>query len=225
MDYAQHIASQINVGVRQVEKTIELLEQGATVPFIARYRKEVTGNLNEVQIAVIRDLLLKLKEIDKRREAILQSIEEQGKLTADLKAQIEKAETLTELEDLYLPFKPKRKTRATMAIEKGLQPLADELWKQYRCDVEQLAAQFVNEEKGVATTDEALAGARDIMAEHISEDIAARNKVRNIFRRTAMLSSKVVKAKEEEAGKRTPCVPRHTASSPCSVARAKGCCV
>ena len=201
MDYAQHIASQINVGVRQVEKTIELLEQGATVPFIARYRKEVTGNLNEVQIAVIRDLLLKLKEIDKRREAILQSIEEQGKLTADLKAQIEKAETLTELEDLYLPFKPKRKTRATMAIEKGLQPLADELWKQYRCDVEQLAAQFVNEEKGVATTDEALAGARDIMAEHISEDIAARNKVRNIFRRTAMLSSKVVKAKEEEAGK------------------------
>ena len=201
MDYAQHIASQINVGVRQVEKTIELLEQGATVPFIARYRKEVTGNLNEVQIAVIRDLLIKLKEIDKRREAILQSIEEQGKLTAEIKAQIEKAETLTELEDLYLPFKPKRKTRATMAIEKGLQPLADELWKQYRCDVEQLAAQFVNEEKGVATTDEALTGARDIMAEHISEDIAARNKVRNIFRRTAMLSSKVVKAKEEEAGK------------------------
>ncbi len=201
MDYAQHIASQINVGVRQVEKTIELLEQGATVPFIARYRKEVTGNLNEVQIAVIRDLLLKLKEIDKRREAILQSIEEQGKLTAEIKAQIEKAETLTELEDLYLPFKPKRKTRATMAVEKGLQPLADELWKQYRCDVEQLAALFVNEEKGVATTDEALAGARDIMAEHISEDIAARNKVRNIFRRTAMLSSKVVKAKEEEAGK------------------------
>ena len=201
MDYAQHIASQINVGVRQVEKTIELLEQGATVPFIARYRKEVTGNLNEVQIAVIRDLLLKLKEIDKRREAILQSIEEQGKLTAEIKAQIEKAETLTELEDLYLPFKPKRKTRATMAIEKGLQPLADELWKQYKCDVEQLAAQFVNEEKGVATTDEALAGARDILAEHISEDIAARNKVRNIFRRTAMLSSKVVKAKEEEAGK------------------------
>ena len=201
MNYAQHIASQINVGVRQVEKTIELLEQGATVPFIARYRKEVTGNLNEVQIAAIRDLLLKLKEVDKRLEAILQSIEEQGKLTADLKAQIEKAETLTELEDLYLPFKPKRKTRATMAVEKGLQPLADELWKQYRCDVEQLAARFVNEEKGVATTDDALAGARDIIAEHISEDIAARNKVRNIFRRSAMLSSKVVKAKEEEAGK------------------------
>ena len=223
MDYAQHIASQINVGVRQVEKTIELLEQGATVPFIARYRKEVTGNLNEVQIAVIRDLLLKLKEIDKRREAILQSIEEQGKLTADLKAQIEKAETLTELEDLYLPFKPKRKTRATMAIEKGLQPLADELWKQYRCDVEQLAAQFVNEEKGVATTDEALAGARDIMAEHISEDIAARNKVRNIFRRTAMLSPE--SSSRGSTGRRTPCVPRHTASSPCSVERARECCV
>ena len=201
MDYAKHIASQINVGVRQVEKTIELLEQGATVPFIARYRKEATGNLNEVQIAAIRDMLLKLKELDKRREAILQSIDEQGKLTSELRAQIENAETLTDLEDLYLPYKPKRKTRATMAVEKGLQPLADELMKQYKCDVEQLAEKYVDEEKGVKDTSEALAGARDIIAEHVSEDIAARNKIRNIFRRTAMISSKVVKAKEEEAGK------------------------
>ena len=201
MDYAKHIASQINVGVRQVEKTIELLEQGATVPFIARYRKEATGNLNEVQIAAIRDMLLKLKELDKRREAILQSIDEQGKLSSELRAQIENAETLTDLEDLYLPYKPKRKTRATMAVEKGLQPLADELMKQYKCDVEQLAEKYVDEEKGVKDTSEALAGARDIIAEHVSEDIAARNKIRNIFRRTAMISSKVVKAKEEEAGK------------------------
>ena len=201
MDYAQHIASQLNLGTRQVEKTIELLEQGATVPFIARYRKEMTGNLNEVQIAAIRDMLIKLKEIDKRREAILQSIDEQGKLTPELHAQIEKAESLTELEDIYLPYKPKRKTRASVAIEKGLQPLADELRKQYKCSVEQLAEQYVDEEKGVSCSDDALAGARDIIAEQVSEDIAARNKVRNIFRRQAMLSSKVVKAKEEEAAK------------------------
>lgn len=201
MDYAQHIATQLNLGTRQVEKTIELLEQGATVPFIARYRKEMTGNLNEVQIAAIRDMLIKLKEIDKRREAILQSIDEQGKLTPELRAQIEKAESLTELEDIYLPYKPKRKTRASVAIEKGLQPLADELRKQYKCSVEQLAEQYVNDEKGVSSSDDALAGARDIIAEQVSEDIAARNKVRNIFRRQAMLSSKVVKSKEEEAAK------------------------
>ena len=140
MYYAKYIADQINVGIRQVQKTIELLESGATVPFIARYRKEMTGNLNEVQIAAIRDLLTKLKEVDKRREAILQSIEEQGKMTPELRKLIEDAVTLTELEDLYLPYKPKRKTRATMAVEKGLQPLADELMKQYRCDVMRLAS-------------------------------------------------------------------------------------
>ena len=201
MDYANIIASQLNLGVRQVEKTIELLEAGATVPFIARYRKEATGNLNEVQIAAIRDLLLKLKEIDKRRAAILQSIEEQGKLTPELRASIEQASTMTDLEDLYLPYKPKRKTRASVAVERGLQPLADALQKQYKCSVEQLAMPFVNEAKGVENVDDALAGARDIIAERVSEDIAARNRVRNIFRRIAMLSSKVVKAKEEEAGK------------------------
>ncbi len=201
MDYANIIASQLNLGVRQVEKTIELLEAGATVPFIARYRKEATGNLNEVQIAAIRDLLLKLKEIDKRRAAILQSIEEQGKLTPELRASIEQASTMTDLEDLYLPYKPKRKTRASVAVERGLQPLADALQKQYKCSVEQLAMPFVNESKGVENVDDALAGARDIIAERVSEDIAARNRVRNIFRRSAMLSSKVVKAKEEEAGK------------------------
>lgn len=201
MDYANIIASQLNLGVRQVEKTVELLEAGATVPFIARYRKEATGNLNEVQIAAIRDLLLKLKEIDKRRAAILQSIEEQGKLTPELRASIENAATMTDLEDLYLPYKPKRKTRASVAVERGLQPLADALQKQYKCSVEQLAMPFVDEAKGVGNVDDALAGARDIIAERVSEDIAARNRVRNIFRRSAMLSSKVVKAKEEEAGK------------------------
>ena len=201
MDYANKIASALNLGVRQVEKTIELLEQGATVPFVARYRKEATGNLNEVQIAAIRDLLLKMKEIDKRRESITQSIEGQNKMTDELRKQIEAAETLTDLEDLYLPYKPKRKTRAVMAREKGLQTLADALMRQYQCDVEQLAAKYVDEEKGVATVDDALAGARDIVAEQVSENIAARNKVRNIYRRTAVLSSQVVKDKEDEAHK------------------------
>ena len=201
MNYSATIAQQLNLGTRQVEKTIELLEQGATVPFIARYRKEVTGSLNEVQITAIRDLLLKLKEIDKRRAAILASIAEQGKLTPELEKQIGEATTMTELEDLYLPYKPKRRTRATMAVERGLEPLANELQKQYSCDVTAMAGKYVNEEKGVKSVDEALAGARDIIAERVSENVQARNKVRNIFRRTAMLSSKVAKDKEEEAGK------------------------
>ena len=128
MNYAATIAQQLNLGNRQVEKTIELLEQGATVPFIARYRKEATGSLNEVQITAIRDLLLRLKELDKRREAILTSISDQGKLTPELEKQILAANTLTELEDLYLPFKPKRRTRATMAVERGLEPLANEIF-------------------------------------------------------------------------------------------------
>ena len=201
MNYSSHIAEQLGLGQRQVEKTIELLEQGATVPFIARYRKEATGSLNEVQITAIRDLLIRLKELDKRREAILASISEQGKLTPELEQQILAAATMTELEDLYLPYKPKRRTRATMAIERGLEPLANELQKQYSCDVEQMAARYINPGKGVASVEDALAGARDIIAERVSENAQARNRIRGLFRRSAMLSSKVVKNKEEEAGK------------------------
>ena len=200
-NYAATIAGQLNLGPRQVEKTIELLEEGATIPFIARYRKEVTGGLNEVQITAIRDLLLKLKELDKRREAILTSITEQGKMTPELEKQILSASNMTELEDLYLPYKPKRRTRATMAIERGLEPLSNEIQKQYSCNIEQLAAKYVNGEKGVNSTEEALAGARDIIAERVSENAQARNRVRSLFRKSAMLSSKVVKNKEEEAGK------------------------
>ena len=199
MNYATTIAEQLNLGPRQVEKTIELLEQGATIPFIARYRKEVTGSLNEVQITAIRDLLVKLKELDKRREAILASINEQGKLTPELEKQILAAANMTELEDLYLPYKPKRRTRATMAIERGLEPLANELQKQYSCNISQMAAKYVNPDKGVNTAEEALAGARDIIAERVSENAQARNRIRNIFRRSAQLTSKVVKNKEDEA--------------------------
>ena len=201
MNHSSHIAEQLGLGQRQVEKTIELLEQGSTVPFIARYRKEATGSLNEVQITAIRDLLIRLKELDKRREAILSSISEQGKLIPELEQQILSAATMTELEDLYLPYKPKRRTRATMAIERGLEPLANELQKQYSCDVEQMAARYINPDKGVASVEDALAGARDIIAERVSENAQARNRIRGLFRRSSMLSSKVVKNKEEEAGK------------------------
>jgi len=181
MNYASVIAARLELGVRQVERTVELLEQGATVPFIARYRKEVTGSLNEVQIAAIRDLLIKLKELDKRRESILVSIEEQGKMTDELRQQIQSAETLTDLEDLYLPYRPKRRTRATIAIEKGYEPVADAIMHGRWGDWD----------------DEALAGARDIIAERVSEDAASRNRVRNIFRRKAMLSSGLARGVDE----------------------------
>ena len=185
MIYAAIIANRLGVNQRQVEKTIELLESGATVPFIARYRKEATGGLNEVQIAAIRDLLLRLKELDKRREAILASIEEQGKLTDDLRRQILAVETLTELEDLYLPYRPKRRTRATIAIEKGYEPLANDImsgrWKA---------------ESG-KWSEEDLQYARDIIAERISEDAVVRNRVRNIFRRKAMLTSTLARGVDE----------------------------
>ncbi|MBR1850119.1 MAG: RNA-binding transcriptional accessory protein [Bacteroidales bacterium] len=201
MNYATIIAEELNLGQHQVSRTIELLESGATVPFIARYRKEATGSLNEVQIAAIRDLLLRLKEVDKRREAIVASIEQQGKMTDDLRRAIAEARTMTELEDLYLPYRPKRKTRASVAAERGLTPLADRLLEQAAGDVEQWAASFVNSEKGVNNTDEALAGARDIIAERVSMDTRVRNRVRNIFGRTARLTSKVATNKAEEAGK------------------------
>lgn len=200
-NYATTIATELGLGTRQVEKTIELLASGATIPFIARYRKEATGSLNEVQIAGIRDLLKKLMDIDKRRETILQSITEQGKLSDELKLKIAEAATLTELEDLYLPYKPKRKTRAVTATEKGLKPLAEELIRQHNGDVKVMASRYVDPSKGVTSEEEALSGARDIIAEQVNEDIATRNQIRNLFKRKASLTSKVVKTKMEEAGK------------------------
>ena len=183
MNYALIISNRLEISARQVEKTIELLEQGATVPFIARYRKEVTGSLNEVQIAAIRDLLLRLKELDKRREAIVASIEEQGKMSDELRQKIDAVETLTDLEDLYLPFRPKRRTRATIAIEKGLEPLADSI---------------MHGRMPANASEDDLQGARDIIAERISEDAASRNRVRNIFRRRAMLSSALARGVKED---------------------------
>lgn len=198
---AQRIAAELNLELYHVENTIQLLQAGATIPFISRYRKELTGSLDEVKIAAIRDRLKQLTELEKRRESVIASVEEQGKLTPELREAFLKASTLTELEDLYLPYRPKRKTRASMAIEKGLEPLAGFLMAQRPGDIEARAESFVNEEKGVLTVEDALAGARDIIAEWVNQDLKARNQLRRLFRRSGAITSKVAKGKEEEGQK------------------------
>jgi uncharacterized protein len=199
--YSQLIAQELSVANKQVDATIKLLEEGGTVPFIARYRKELTGSLDEVQIAAVRDRLQQLKELDKRRDAILKSIEEQGKLTDELESKIKSAETMSVLEDIYLPYKPKRKTKASMAREKGLEPLATCILEQSSFDVEAEASKYINEEKGVANADEALKGARDIIAETVNENAEAREKLRKYFQQHATIKSKVYTGKEEEGQK------------------------
>lgn len=192
------IASELSIAEKQVSATVGLLDEGATVPFISRYRKEVTGTLDEVQVAAIRDRVQQLRDLDKRREAILKSLTEMGKLTPELEKQINEAETMVSLEDLYLPYRPKRKTRATTAREKGLQPLADLLMEQKRTDPETEAAKYIDEEKGVKSFEEALAGARDIIAEFISENADVRTRIRNLFIEKGVFQSKVIEGKEQE---------------------------
>jgi protein Tex len=197
----EKIVSELGLNLRQVQNTLKLFEEGATVPFIARYRKEATGGLDEVLIIRIRDMFAKLTELEKRRNAILESITEQGKLTPELEAQIRAAETMAELEDLYLPYRPKRKTRASVAREKGLEPLANLLLLQKNIDVETEAEKFVNEELGVLSAVEALSGARDIIAETVNEDAQLRKSMRSLFQRKGIISSSVIKSKIEEAEK------------------------
>lgn len=192
------IAAKLKVAEKQVTATINLLDEGATVPFISRYRKEATGSLDEVEVAAIRDRVLQLRDLDKRREAILKSMTELGKLTPELEKKINEAETISLLEDIYLPFKPKRKTRASVAKEKGLEPLALQIFEQNAFDLELSADKFINAEKGVNSLDEALAGARDIIAEMISENVEARTKMRTYFQEKAVFKSEVIKGKEEE---------------------------
>lgn len=192
------IAAELKVAEKQVSATVELLDEGATVPFISRYRKEVTGSLDEVQVAAIRDRVQQLRDLDKRREAILKSMTELGKLTPELEKKINEAETISLLEDIYLPFKPKRKTRASIAKEKGLEPLALQIFDQQNFDLDALADQFINTEKGVNSLNEALAGARDIIAEMISENAEARTKMRFYFQEKAVFKAEVIKGKEEE---------------------------
>jgi len=192
------LAAEFSIAEKQVIATVSLLDEGATVPFISRYRKELTGSLDEVQVAGIRDRIQQLRELDKRREAILNSLTEMGKLTPELEAQINAAETMVLLEDIYLPYRPKRKTRASIAREKGLQPLADLLFAQNKFDVEAEAEKYISEEKGVASIEEALGGARDIIAEHISEDAAVRTKIRELFMEKGSYKSRVITGKETE---------------------------
>ncbi len=190
------ISTSLSVKDWQVKNTLQLFDEGATMPFISRYRKEATGSLDEVQIATIKDQFTKLLEIDSRRETILKSIDEQGKLTDDLKKRIEEAHTLTELEDIYLPYKPKKKTRGTKAKEKGLEPLAKIIMKQQELNIISKAEQFINNE--VPTADDALQGARDIVAEWINENERARNSIRRLFQQESKIQSKAIKGKELE---------------------------
>lgn len=195
------VADKLNIDTKQVVATINLLDEGGTIPFIARYRKEATGSLDEVAIMQIRDEAERLRELEKRREAILKSIEGQGKLTEELKEKIEEAETISKLEDLYLPYKPKRRTKATIAREKGLEPLAQFILAQSNSPLDAEAEKFVSLEKEVTSVEEALHGARDIIAEIISEDVSAREQIRNLFKQKATIKSKVVRGKEEEGAK------------------------
>ncbi len=197
-NYALRIAQALNLSEEQVRNTLDLLETGATIPFISRYRKEATGSLDEVQIGNIKDLYAKWLELDKRRSAILDSISEQGKLTPELREKIEQADSMSVLEDLYLPYRPKRKTRASVAVEKGLQPLAKILLSQRQLDLEREAARFVSEEKGVASAEDALAGARDIIAELISENAGLRNRLRQTFLRYSRISTRLIPDKVDE---------------------------
>lgn len=191
------LSRELSISSQQIEATIKLLDEGGTVPFISRYRKEVTGSLDEVQIANIRDRVTQLRELDKRREAILKSIKEQDKLSPELEKKIDEASTLSQLEDIYLPYKPKRKTKASIAREKGLEPLAQKIMQQGAFEV----ASFINEEKGVADEEAALEGARHIIAELINEDATIRDTLRKYYGRQAILSSKVYASKKEEGQK------------------------
>ena len=200
----QRIAARLGLNLRSVTAAIELLNGGATVPFIARYRKEATassnGNpLDEIQIGQIKEILQKLLDLDKRRESILKSIDEQGKLTPDLRRKIDATDSLIDLEDLYLPYKQKRKTRATIAIERGLEPLANIILAQRETSLEKIAQRYLSD--AVPTITDSLQGARDILAERISEDADARQRIRNLFEREAIIRAVVKKGKEAEGVK------------------------
>lgn len=193
------IADELGIKVKQVNDTVDLLDDGATVPFISRYRKEVTGSLDEVQVANIRDRIQQLRDLEKRKDAILKSIQEQGKLTPELEKKILSAETMSLLEDLYLPYKPKRRTKATVAREKGLEPLASKIFEQVSFDLESEAAKYIDIEKEVNSIEEALQGARDIIAEWVNENVELRKKMRDLFIKEGQFVSKVIPGKEEEA--------------------------
>ncbi len=195
------IADLLNLNSKDVTATVNLLDEGGTIPFISRYRKELTGSLDEVQIMQIRDEIERLRQLEQRRESILKSIESQNKLSPELKEQILAADTLSKLEDLYLPFKPRRRTKATIAREKGLEPLAQFILEQKSNGIQEEAEKFISLEKEVPTAEEALQGARDIISEMVSENPIVRETMRDLFKKTAIIKSKLIKGKEEAGEK------------------------
>jgi uncharacterized protein len=194
--HIEKISTELDLKISQVDAVAVLLEDGATVPFIARYRKEATGSLDEVMVTAIRDRLQQLRELDQRRESILKSLTEQGHLTDELKESVMAAETLAILEDIYLPYRPKRRTRASIARERGLDPLANLIFEQNGADPLQAAVDFINPDKAVETIEDALAGARDIIAERVNEDQPARTQLRQLYFSRAVIHSRVSHGKE-----------------------------
>jgi uncharacterized protein len=195
------IADELKIDSRNVTATVRLFDEGATVPFISRYRKEMTGGLDELQIFQIKHEIERLRQMEQRRESILKSIDSQGKLSDELKDKINAADTISALEDLYLPYKPKRRTKATIAKEKGLEPLAQYILSQKSNEVNAEAEKYISIEKEVKDTGDALQGARDIIAEIMSEDALVRDGIRELFKRSAVIKSKVIRGKEEEGEK------------------------
>lgn len=195
------IAQELGIKEAQVASTAKLIQDGCTIPFVARYRKEMTGSLDEVAITSIRDRIEQLQELDKRRDSILKSLEERDLLSDELKTAVSAAATMTELEDLYLPYRPKKRTRAAIAREKGLEPLAERLFQQGEGDPLLLSEEYLDAQKGVNSVQDALQGARDIIAEWVNEDQSARGMIRKLFTDSANVHSKVVQGKETEGAK------------------------
>lgn len=197
----QKIANQLDIQISQVKNTVELLDGGATIPFIARYRKELTNQLDEVQIKAIRDLHEQFTALEKRRQSILESLVENNFLTPELEQKIKQTDSLSELEDIYLPFKPKRRTRATIAIDKGLEPLAHILMAQNHPNIEEAARRYINTNKEVTDENDALQGAMDIAAEWINENASIRKRLRRLFEKEGQITSKLIEKKKEDAQK------------------------
>jgi len=195
------IAKELSINAKHINAVVGLLDDGGTVPFISRYRKEATGGLDEVAIAAIRDRTVQLGELDKRKEAILASLKKQEVLTSELRNKVDQAETLSVLEDIYLPYKPKRKTKASIAKEKGLEPLAAKIYRQDTFDIDAEANRYVNPEKGVEEIEHALQGAKDIMAEWVNENAEVRERTRKLFLNQGVVTSKLIKGKEQEGQK------------------------
>ena len=187
----EKLAKEVNINLTQVNSVIELIDEGNTVPFIARYRKERTGGLDDIVLRNLAERLTYLRNLEERKEDVIRLIDEQEKLTPELKASILKSETLTEVEDLYRPYKAKKRTRATIAAEKGLKPLAEAIFSgEFKGDLSAYAAEFINEEKAVKSIEEALAGAQDIISEMISDEAEYRKWIRGLLQREALIETK-----------------------------------